>query len=157
MLNSILIGMMLAMVTIAIHAIGTTTWIWRLQIIAVKNEQTNTPPFVRHLKVLCSTAMVLLSLHLVEAIVWGMAYLLLIGNGAPASCEEAIYFSTVTFASLGYGDVVIEGPWRMLSAIQSMTGLLAFGWSSALLFVIVQHIIEVGGNSNRIITGREES
>lgn len=146
MLNSILIGLLLAMITIAIHAIGTTAWIGRLQTHSKKIQLRGVRPFANNLRVLCFTAMTLLLLHLLEAIIWGIAYLLFLDDGGPATYEEAIYFSTVTFASLGYGDVVIEGPWRMLSAIQAMTGLLAFGWSSALLFVIVQRILE-GNNS----------
>ncbi|MEM1303714.1 MAG: potassium channel family protein, partial [Planctomycetota bacterium] len=57
-----------------------------------------------------------------------------------STLEEATYFSTVTFASLGYGDIVITGPWRLLSAIQAMNGLLVFGWSTALLFAVVERI-----------------
>lgn len=58
--------------------------------------------------------------------------------------EQSAYFATVTFASLGYGDIVISGPWRMLSGIQAMNGLLVFGWSTALLFAVVERIW--GGN-----------
>jgi len=86
--------------------------------------------FVMELRVLCSTAAVLLSLHMLEVVVWGVTYQMLDGDGLVTTFEEAIYFSMVTFASLGYGDVVIDGPWRLLAAIQAMTGLLAFGWSS---------------------------
>ncbi|HIF30325.1 MAG TPA: two pore domain potassium channel family protein [Planctomycetaceae bacterium] len=126
------------MATIAAHAVGTAWWLVRLRRIAEAHESTEAISFVTQLRTLCTTAVVLLSLHILEVIMWGIAYLLLVSGRALNTIEEAIYFSTVTFASLGYGDVVIEGPWRLLSAIQAMTGLLAFGWSSALLFAVVQ-------------------
>jgi len=153
MLESILLGLLLAMATITIHAIGTAWWISHLKRIPQTKQRTDAQRFVMELRVLCSTAAVLLSLHILEVVVWGVAYLMLDGGELVTSFEEAIYFSMVTFASLGYGDVVIDGPWRLLAAIQAMTGLLAFGWSSALMFAIVQKIWEASDPKDSI--GRE--
>ncbi len=142
MLNSIITGLLLAMATIAIHAVGTAWWISRLKRISPTKQRTDVQQFVTELRVFCSTAAVLLSLHILEVVVWGVAYRMLGSGGLVKTFDEAIYFSMVTFASLGYGDVVIDGPWRLLAGIQAMTGLLAFGWSSALMFAIVQKIWE---------------
>lgn len=140
MLNSIVVGALLTIVTVAIHATGTTSWISYLarRSQADKKRNVRRSPIV----VLGSTATVLLLLHILEVAVWALAYLLLVDR--LASLEEATYFSTVTFAALGYGDIVIEGPWRLLSAIEAMTGLLIFGWSTALLFTVVQRIWHEG-------------
>ena len=54
--------------------------------------------------------------------------------------EDAIYFSIVTFTTLGYGDITISGGWRLLSGIEAMSGILLFGWSAALLFALVQQL-----------------
>ncbi|MGE0317591.1 MAG: ion channel [Hyphomicrobiaceae bacterium] len=70
---------------------------------------------------------------------WAMLYRLL---GALQSFEEAIYFSLVTMATLGYGDVVLDKSWRLLSAIQGANGSFLFGWSTALTFYAVQRIYE---------------
>ncbi|MCG8651805.1 MAG: potassium channel family protein [Pirellulales bacterium] len=145
MLNSILVGLLLTAMTIAIHATGTALWIRYLK----RNERQSAGGrrASSHLRVLCATAIALLSLHIVEVVVWALTYRILVGRQAFATIEEAIYFSTVTFASLGYGDVVIDGPWRLLSAIQAMIGLLVFGWSSALLFAVVQRILRIEDQS----------
>ncbi len=140
MLKSVLVGLILSMITIAIHALGTTWWLQRLRQSANANEELSVISFANQLRILCSTAVVLLSLHIAEVVVWGLTYLMLGDGQALSTFEESIYFSTVTFASLGYGDVVIDNHWRLLSAIQAMTGLLVFGWSSALLFSVVQRI-----------------
>lgn len=139
MLHSILVGLLMAVVTIAIHASGTSYWISRLRRSEIDIE--NYALRWNRLRILCATATALLTLHIIEVVVWGMVYLLLVGGTTFSNVEQAIYFSTVTFASLGYGDIVIEGSWRLLSAIQSMVGLLVFGWSSALLFAVVQSMI----------------
>jgi hypothetical protein len=137
-IGSILLGAALTVVTVGVHALGTAWWISRL-------KRTQIPASVLRrqllpLKLLCSTALLLILLHIAEVAPWATAYLLLPGLDSPGTIEEATYFATVTFASLGYGDIVIHGPWRMLSAIQAMNGLLVFGWSTALLFAVVERI-----------------
>ena len=138
MIGSILLGVVLTLVTIGIHAVGTAWWIGRLKHWAsrVRGAKIKLLP----LRLLCSTALLLLSLHMAEVVPWASAYLFLPGLDSIDSFEKATYFATVTFASLGYGDIVIEGPWRLLSAIQAMNGLLVFGWSTALLFAVVERI-----------------
>ncbi|WP_421996570.1 potassium channel family protein [Reyranella sp.] len=50
--------------------------------------------------------------------------------------ESALYFSTTSFTTIGYGDVVLDKHWRLLSAIEGANGLLLFGWSTAFLFAV---------------------
>lgn len=146
MLNSIIVGLLMAAATIAVHGCGTTLWI---RFLMDQARRTNSHSGrLRSLLILCATAVVLLTLHIVEVLIWGVAYLWLVGQPRFADLETAIYFSTVTYSSLGFGDIVIVGPWRLLSAIQAMVGLLAFGWSSALLFAVVQRILATNERDN---------
>ena len=46
-----------------------------------------------------------------EAVVWAITYILI---GALEHFEHALYFSMVTFTTLGYGDVVLDEKWRLL-------------------------------------------
>ncbi len=145
MLNSIGLGILLTIVTVGVHAAGTSWWITRLQKSAASLTGA-TRGWVLQLRLLGSTAVVLLLLHIVEIIVWALAFLW-IGVDDIRDFESATYFSTVTFTSLGYGDVVIRGSWRMLAAIEAIVGLLIFGWSTALLFAVVQRLWEKGESS----------
>lgn len=126
------------MATVGIHALGTTAWIRRLQIKSA--NPTFKKNFGNSLWVLCSTVTVLLMLHIVEVMVWALAYISLPDLEQINDIEEAVYFSMVTYASLGYGDIVMSNSWRLLSAIEAMTGLLIFGWSTALLYAVVQRM-----------------
>ena len=36
--------------------------------------------------------------------------------------ESALYFSTVTFTTVGYGDVVLDKGWRILSSVEALNG-----------------------------------
>ncbi len=143
MLKSILVGLLLTMVTVGIHAIGTSWWIERLRRRSKKGKVSNSR--FRELKILFSTSTLLLFLHILEVAVWAVTYLAIpklnhLQKFELQSFEEAAYFSIVTFTSLGYGDIVITSKWRLLSGIQSMAGLFVFGWSTALLFAIFQRL-----------------
>jgi len=139
MLKSCLVGLLLTIATVGIHAAGTAWWIRRLQ--RIGNSTSLGFERLAGMKVLCSTATLLLLLHIVEVLVWALAYWALPGEQLN-TVEETVYFSMVTFTSLGYGDVVIATSWRLLSGIQAMSGLLIFGWSTALLFAVVRKVWE---------------
>ncbi len=155
MFNSILVGLLLSLLTIGVHALGTASWIRHLQAIAKSGLNKKLSSMWLQLKLLCLTAGVLLLLHIVEVTIWAVVYRLLIPGEEFINFEEALYFSTVSFTALGFGDVVIEGSWRLLSAIQAMTGLLVFGWSTALLFAVVQRIWSF--DEQRASVGPEEN
>ncbi len=62
------------------------------------------------------------ALHTVE--IWLYAALYRVVLIETRSFEEALYFSTVTFASLGYGDIVLSPRWRLISAIEAANGVI---------------------------------
>jgi len=74
---------------------------------------------------------------IVEAQIWAAVYW---GSGLLSSWEEAAYFSMVTFTSLGYGDIVLDPPWRIVAALEAAMGLIVFGWTVALVFEVVRHL-----------------
>jgi hypothetical protein len=55
--------------------------------------------------------------------------------------EIVLYFSMVTFISVGCGDVVPGGNWRMLACPEAMraNGMSLFGWTTALIFYVIQY------------------
>ncbi len=76
-------------------------------------------------------------LHTVEIWLYASLYLSL---GELAGFEEALYFSTVTFASLGYGDVVLSPAWRVLSGIEAANGVILTAWSTAFLLTVTSRL-----------------
>ena len=78
-------------------------------------------------------------LHVLEVLIWAGAYVAL---SAIAGLEEAVYFSIVTFTTVGYGDVVLPRDWRILGASEAAPGILLFGWSIALLIVLIQRTMK---------------
>ena len=56
--------------------------------------------------------------------------------------NTALYFSLVTFTTVGYGDVVLGEELRIFGTFASVTGLLAFGLSTAYLVALMSRIFE---------------
>ena len=53
--------------------------------------------------------------------------------------SDFIYMSFVTLTTLGYGDItLVAHEWRLLSGIEALNGILLVGWTTALLFLVVQ-------------------
>lgn len=72
----------------------------------------------------------LFALHSIEIWIFTFAYLAL---GIFPDIDTAVYYSTTTFTTVGYGDVVVGEDWRMLGAAESVIGFLLLGWSTAFL------------------------
>lgn len=81
--------------------------------------------------------LVMFMASILEVIVWALTYRAL---DIFQTGEEAFYFSGVTYTTLGYGDMTIEGSWRILSAFEAANGIIMFGWTTALVFAVVQRI-----------------
>jgi len=101
------------------------------------------------LKVLISTALVLITLHIIEILVWAFAYIMVLPDGELQSLESAFYFSAVTFTTLGYGDITLSSDWRILSGLQAIDGILLIGWTTAFLFAVLQRAWTYPGENNK--------
>ena len=75
----------------------------------------------------------LVAILTIEIWLYGMVYFSL---GALPDFESALYFSTTSFTTIGYGDVVLEKNWRLFGAVEGANGLLLFGWSTAFLIAV---------------------
>ena len=76
----------------------------------------------------------------IEVLCWAVLYLVLPAIDTIPNLETALYFSMATFTTVGYGDVVLTGEWRMLSSIQAANGMIIFGWTTAVIFYFIQKI-----------------
>lgn len=80
----------------------------------------------------------LLLLHLLQILVWAACYQL---SGCFPDFATSFYYSATSYSTAGYGDVVPPGEWRILGAIEAVTGVLMFGWSTGVLFAVVNHLL----------------
>ena len=80
--------------------------------------------------------------HLAQVGLWAAV---LIWLGALQTYDDAFYFSLVTFATLGYGDLVLAPGYRIFGALAATCGSLMLGWSTALIFAAISRQADRGG------------
>lgn len=93
--------------------------------------------------VTCLTLMalwVIVFAHTAQVWIWAAVW---IQYGVLSDWNEAIYFSLVTYTSLGYGDIVLGPGFRVFAAFASVTGLLGFGLSTALLVALMSRLMSL--------------
>lgn len=91
------------------------------------------------LLVLSAVMLLLLLGNCLQMATWAGLFVLL---GEFAQFSHALYFSGVTFATLGYGDLVLSPQWRLLSALEAANGILMFGVSTAVMTAAVSDVFK---------------
>ncbi len=77
------------------------------------------------------------AIHTIEIWLYALVFL---GLAALPDFETALYFSTSTFSSVGYGDVVLPVKWRLFGAIEAPNGLILIAWSTAFLISLMSRL-----------------
>ena len=122
----------MALVTVFIHLIGLALLVRVLRLSHRVEWRRSTP-----LTILLVGTLGVFATHTVE--IWLYAALYIILNSA-FDLETALYFSTVTYASVGYGDVLLPNEWRIVGAIEGATGIIMLGWSTAFLVSLLAQL-----------------
>ncbi len=54
--------------------------------------------------------------------------------------SDALYFATVAYTTLGFGDITLDPSYRMLSGITAANGFILFGWTTAFIFEVISQL-----------------
>ena len=84
--------------------------------------------------------------HMAQVGLWAVFLVLF---GALKTYNDAFYFSLVTFATLGYGDIVLAPGYRIFGALAATCGSLMLGWSTALIFAAISRARTAADGSSR--------
>lgn len=57
---------------------------------------------------------------------------------------DAVYLSTVTYSTVGYGDLTPQGPLRLLLGVEALSGFLLVTWSASFTYLEMQRNWRVG-------------
>jgi Ion channel len=86
------------------------------------------------------TLMVVLALFVLHGMeIWLFAFVYL-AIGAIGTLEEALYFSTISYSTVGYTDAPVTGDWRLIGPFESILGMILLGWSTAFFFRMLGRI-----------------
>jgi Ion channel len=121
--------------TVSVHFFGI---VFLLRLLSAHSHHVDRySEVVRQILLLIVAVLGIVALHTVE--IWSYAFVYIL-VGALDAFEPALYFSTVSFTTLGFGDIVLDHKWRILSAIEGANGLILFGWSTAFLISLMRKL-----------------
>jgi ion channel len=139
MFSVFLSACVLSLLTVYTHASGIALLMRHLE----RSRSTATSQwFIR--RTLLRIIWWLVVLHLAEIAIWGLFYQ---WRSFFPDAESAFYFSASTYTTLGYGDVLLAKPWRMLGPIESLMGVLMLSLSTGYFFLVVSRIYQSRSNS----------
>jgi voltage-gated potassium channel Kch len=135
MLQQLLLSLALASATVVLHALGTeyvvvpAAGVWRRGVASSVSR--------RPVRTLTRLVSFLLVLHLSEMAGWAAAYSV---AGIFPNLETCVYYSLMSYTTVGYGDVLPPISWRLLGPIEAAVGVLMLGWSTGIIVAAVQRV-----------------
>ncbi len=137
MMTQLLISCFMIGLTVIIHAIALD----RLVMLLEKIGPTCFRYFKKHWEIplMVITVLTVFLTHVVQIWLWAFLYLYLEPDILP-DLDSALYFSTSSFTTVGFGDVYLDKEWRLLSSFEAANGFILFGWSTAFIFEIIRKL-----------------
>ncbi|MCU6665056.1 MAG: ion channel [Silvania sp.] len=92
------------------------------------------------IRIVCRNVAIVISVlfaHLIEASLFAGFYWYV---KALPDWNTSFYFSLVSYATVGYGDVTLPEHWRLVGGVEGLVGALMVGWSVAVLVAVLQRL-----------------
>jgi voltage-gated potassium channel len=137
MFREVLIALSIVAICVVIHTAGLVLFAQFLIDRFPKLDRV--AAMTRQMVTLIFVFAVVITLHLVEAGLWAIFYYV---RGLFGDFETALYFSLVTYGTIGFGDVVLPQRWRLLSGIEGISGVLLCGLSAAFIFAVINALFQ---------------
>jgi voltage-gated potassium channel Kch len=127
MIINLLVGTIIIAITVVIHMFGLMAVTRGMGLLTDRLRMRGRRS---HIVAMLAAVIGVFGVLTVEVWIWAVCYYAL---GIVGDFETSLYFSTATFSTVGYGDVVAAADWRLLTALEGLSGLLLIGWSTAYL------------------------
>ena len=138
--GQLLIGSAMIALTVVIHTVGLIALVAYLKGRGLR--AVGDGHYFVMMRVLVLTILGIFLLHTVEIWCWAALYVWL---GELKDFHQALYFSTVTFTTLGYGDIVLDERWQLLTSLEAANGIILFGVSTAFIFAVLRKLFDIVG------------
>ena len=137
MLNELAVAALIVSVCLLLHVVGLLLMAeWLLQ----RREywdRTGARVHYAILMILLFSGIMLL--HMIETGIWAAFYYT---RGLFTDFETSLYFSLTSYTTIGYGDVLLPQRWRLLGALEGISGVLLCGISTAFIFAVMSAMFQ---------------
>jgi hypothetical protein len=134
-LRQVIWGSILVFATTVVHTGCTGAALHSLYVL--HPERWRTRRYFTATIIVSALVLLMFLASVLESLLWAQAYL---RTGAIEGLEKALYFSIVTYTTLGYGDITLNEDWRLLASFEAANGIIMFGWTTALIVAFVQRL-----------------
>lgn len=133
MLSQFAYGAVLITATVFMHSLWLEgiSKVWRAVGIEIEVRWRTTALSLAIIAIVCA--------HVLQISMWAMFFYFI---EEIETWESTLYFSTTSFTTVGYGDLVLSEEWRLLGSIEAINGMILFGWSTAFIFAGVREIYD---------------
>ncbi|WP_410217729.1 ion channel [Paracoccus sp. (in: a-proteobacteria)] len=135
MLGQIAFGSVLMILSVLMA--GMAVWALETAFAKAAHWLMRAPHRPKLMLVVVTTSLAVLGMLTASVWLWAVVFHLL---GVFPTFEEAMYFTLVTFTTLGYGDVLMPQEWRILGGLTAANGLLNFGLMTAFMVEALRHV-----------------
>ena len=142
MIWQLVVGSILILISIVIHASAMAYAVRTIQ--RHRAWLHRRPHFPRLVAALGGVSIWLLTSMTCSVWIWAIYFLL---TGALKDLETSVYFSLVSFTTLGFGDIVLDKGHRLLSGMLAANGLILFGLTTAFLIEFLQRLHQAQADS----------
>ena len=127
----IIIAILMFFLGQTIQALSTSILLWVLSKLLYSGSRTvQASNFWHGFAIWSLVLFLLMSNSLLQIGIWAAGFVFV---GQFSNYGDAFYHSAVNFATLGYGDIVMKSPWRILGALEAISGVLMLGLTTAVL------------------------
>ena len=133
------ISTFMVLLTVGMHAVGLLLMARTIRAWEARSGKVRLNALSVEAAVL--TTAIILGLFILHGVqIWTYA-LLFYGLEAVPDFREAVYFSSISYGAIGYGDADIAEQWKLLGAIEGINGVILLGWSVAFFVTAMGRIM----------------
>ena len=136
MFLSLMIGLPLILLCLLLQTVMVALSLRRY---AEYRRSLSQPSLGSTILILSLVMLLLLVGNFVQMAIWAVLFIAL---DEFQSFSQALYFSGVTFTTVGYGDLVLSTPRQLLSPIEAANGILMFGVSTAVMTAALSDVLK---------------
>ena len=140
-----LVSVPLIVLSVTLH-VGGLAFMNELVIEALERRRRGRHFFLMFGFVVGGVTLLTVALHALGAAIWALAYL---GLGILPDQRSAMLYSISAMTTYGHHDIFLPNGWQMMGALESLTGMLLFGLTTAFLFAVIQKVWPLGSRVER--------